>query len=637
MKTPSRYQHIETSQSLGEAFLNLASTIPSTTLLRYPTASSADAVRIWHTVSYSEATKGIARIAHYLKELGVGVGTPVAIVSNTRIEWMLTDMAIQMLGGITVSIYQSLPPSEIGFILHDSGARIVCIENQEQFDKLSWLQSNHCHIPARESVPEDSVLIQVDHTLSFEPITSAPEISTISSLITDNALSPIPPAIPTELSRSSTSSYVYTSGTTGPPKGVIQSHGNHLCNVFQAATCGVFGGDVELFLYLPLAHSFARLIYHAGFITSTSLALPAVIDHKTSKLDLSSVARDLREANPEVLPSVPRLFEKMASAIKAKAGGAGLQSLILKYCLKNAAIVQKATEGGKNVFFHNRVAYTIFKPIRRKILHQLFGNRFRHAISGGARLDPTVTRFFDGLGAVICEGYGLTETAVATHVNVPDTRRIGSVGRSFPQVEVSISKDDGEIVIRGPNVAHGYLNRPAATESAWSSDGWFRTGDVGHVDDDGFLYITDRKKELVITAGGKKIPPSAIEGLFKGSSFISHAFFYGEGKPYCVALLTLNEVEIRATLQNRNALIDSEAPLHTNSFVVSEIDRIVQEVNRNLASYESIKKFYILDEDFTIENGLLTPTLKMKRKMIVERYAVQLESLYDKEATPNKP
>ena len=637
MKTPSRYVHVETSQSLGEAFLNLAAATPSATLLRYPTASSADAVRIWHTLSYSVATENIARIAHFLKGLGVVVGTPVAIVSNSRTEWMLTDMAIQILGGITVSIYQSLPPSEIGFILHDSGARIVCIENQEQFDKISWLQSNHCHIPARESLPEDSVRIPFNHIISFEPVTSPLEIPTISSVIKNKSLSPIPPAIPAELSRSSTSSYVYTSGTTGPPKGVIQSHGNHLCNVFQAATCGVFGGDVELFLYLPLAHSFARLIYHAGFITSTSLSLPAVIDHKTSKLDLSSVARDLREANPEVLPSVPRLFEKMASAIKTKAAGAGLQSLLLKLCLKNAAIIQKSTETGKDEFLHNRFAYTIFKPIRKKILTQLFGSRFRHAISGGARLDPTVTRFFDGLGAMICEGYGLTETAVATHVNVPDTRRIGSVGKSFPQVEVSISEVDGEISIRGPNVAHGYLHRPDATRTAWSSDGWFRTGDVGHVDDDGFLYITDRKKELVITAGGKKIPPSAIEGLFKGSSFISHAFFYGEGKPYCVALLTLNDIEIRATLENRNVSLDSEVPLSTHPFVLSEVNRIVKDVNHNLASYESIKKFYILDEDFTIENGLLTPTLKMKRKKIVERYAEQLESLYEQESAPTKP
>ena len=233
MKTPSRYVHVETSQSLGEAFLNLAAATPSATLLRYPTASSADAVRIWHTLSYSVATENIARIAHFLKGLGVGVGTPVAIVSNSRTEWMLTDMAIQILGGITVSIYQSLPPSEIGFILHDSGARIVCIENQEQFDKISWLQSNHCHIPARESLPEDSVRIPFNHIISFEPVTSPLEIPTISSVIKNKSLSPIPPAIPAELSRSSTSSYVYTSGTTGPPKGVIKSHGNHLCNVFQ--------------------------------------------------------------------------------------------------------------------------------------------------------------------------------------------------------------------------------------------------------------------------------------------------------------------------------------------------------------------------------------------------------------------
>jgi long-chain acyl-CoA synthetase len=228
----------------------------------------------------------------------------------------------------------------------------------------------------------------------------------------------------------------------------------------------------------------------------------------------------------------------------------------------------------------------------------------------------------------ICEGYGLTETCVATHVNRPNNRKIGSVGPAFKHVEVKIAEEDGEIWLRGPNVARGYLNRPLATREAWTSDGWFKTGDVGQLDTTGFLYITDRKKELVITAGGKKIPPTAIEGAFKRSSFISQAFFYGDERPYCVMLFTLNELELRAMLNAEGVSVSADEKLARHPAVIEKVEKAVERINRDLASYETIKRFAILDEDFTIENGLLTPTLKMKRKVIVARHLSVIESLY---------
>ena len=636
MKTPSLYKHLESCPTLGHAFLHVAAADPLASVLRYPVASSAESTRIWRTVSYADMVEKVSRTAHFLHSKGVGLGTPVAIISNSRLEWMVTDMAIQLLGGITVSIYQSLTPEEAGFILYDSGAKIVCIENQEQLTKIGWLSSNDCLIPEREKQPAESTRIPIDLVVTFEPLTKQETPTTLKAplfsfteITEDSTYPKEPPPIPQRLNRHSTSSYVYTSGTTGPPKGVIQSHGNHLVNVLQASMCGVFGGDTELFLYLPLAHSFARLIYHAGFITSTSLVLPAVIDHKSSRLDLSSIARDIRESNCEVLPSVPRLFEKMAAAVRAKATTKGLQGYLMRYCLSNAEKIQHCRENGLPGPIGSSILYDMFKPIRLKISSQLFGNSLKHAISGGARLDPSVIRFFDGLGVTICEGYGLTETAVATHVNVPSSRKIGSVGRSFPELEVRIHPDDHEISVRGPNVAHGYLNRPTATAESWTDDGWFHTGDVGRVDDEGFLFITDRKKELVITAGGKKIPPSSIEGLFKNSSFVSHAFFYGEGKPYCVALLTLNEPEVRVSLRALNISVPENAPLSEHPFVASQIERVVNDINSKLASYETIKKFAILSEDFTIENGLLTPTLKMKRRKITERFISDIQKLYE--------
>jgi long-chain acyl-CoA synthetase len=267
-------------------------------------------------------------------------------------------------------------------------------------------------------------------------------------------------------------------------------------------------------------------------------------------------------------------------------------------------------------------------PIRSKVKAQLFGAGFRHGISGGAKLDPGVCRFFDALEIVICEGYGLTETCVATHVNLPHRRRIGSVGPAFINLETKISPDDGEISLRGPNVTQGYLNRPQATRDSWDSEGWFHTGDVGRLDEEGFLYITDRKKELVITAGGKKIPPASIEGLFKRFPFISQAFLYGEGKPYCVMLFTLNEAELRGVLSSQGMSVSDSTPLAALEVVQSLCKEAVDEVNKELASFESVKKFKVLEQDFTIENGLITPTLKMKRKAIVARYGDDIERLY---------
>lgn len=629
--TSEAQRHLElitSATSLGDAFWRKVASEPDSTLFRYAVASSAEATRIWRSETYLSAAQKVARIAQYLAVKGVGVGTPVAILSNTRPEWMLVDIAVQTLGGIAVSIYQSLPAAEVGFILHDSGAKVIAIENEEQAQKIDWLRKNPCPIPVRENIPEFSTSVEIDTIISFEPVTTLTGALVVSSIIEDQNLSPLPPAIPDSVSRASIASYVYTSGTTGPPKGVIQTHGNHLSNVAQAFESGVFAEDGSLFLFLPLAHSFARLIYYVGFLTSASLVLPAIIDHRTSKLDLASTARDIREGSATVVPSVPRLFEKMASTILARSKGKGLQSLILRICIGNALRVQRCREGQKAVAVHDLILYSVLRKIRAKVRRQLFGLNFRHAISGGARLDPGVNRFFDALEVPICEGYGLTETCVATHVNRPDNRRIGSVGPAFRQVEVKIAPEDGEIWLRGPNVTQGYLNRPQATEEAWTSDGWFKTGDVGRVDHEGFLYITDRKKELVITAGGKKIPPTAIEGTFKRNSLISQAFLFGDGRPYCIMLFTLNELELRGILRAEGIPLSPEEKLSRNAAVIDKVGKAVERANRELASYETIKKFAILDEDFTVENGLLTPTMKMKRKAIVARHLSVIESLY---------
>lgn len=622
------FSNVTEAKSIADAFWSRAAADPEGELYRYALASSSSATRVWRTETYRSASEQIARIAHFLVSKGVTPGTPVAILSNTRREWMLVDIAIQTLGGITVSIYQSLPAPEAGFILHDSGASIVFIENEEQAQKVAWLQANDCPIPERESSPATEIRLRITSVIAFERISSLSDAQSLGEIIGDSCLSATPPAVPTTLTRTSVASYVYTSGTTGPPKGVIQTHGNHLANVEQASHAGVFAPGGSMFLYLPLAHSFARLVYYVGFLTSTTLVLPAIVDHTTSKLDLASTARDIREGNATVLPSVPRLFEKMASSLSARASAKGLQSKVLGLCMRNAQAVAKKRAAKQPLGVLEEMIFNGLSGVRQKIREQLFGSGFSHGISGGAKLDPEVNRFFNSLGILICEGYGLTETCVATNVNLPSNYKIGSVGPAFRGVEIRVSPEDGEICMRGPNVTQGYLNRPQATREAWDSEGWFHSGDVGRIDEDGFLYITDRKKELVITAGGKKIPPTSIEGMFKRKSFISHAFFYGEGKPYCVMLVTLNDAETRVMLANQGIVPPKDQPLSQIPEVHAIVESAVTHANLELASYESVKKFAILDEDFSIENGLLTPTMKMKRKVIAQRHAQAIANLY---------
>lgn len=621
------YDNVVRAASIAEAFWSRCSQNPDAPLYKYAVAPSATGARVWRNETYATVAPSIARIAAYLASLGVGVGTPVAIVSHTRPEWALADIAIQSLGAVTVSVYQSLPWHEVGYILYDSKATIVVIENEEQAQKIQQLRTTPCPIPEREAFPASEELLQIAHVISFEKLDTDVGAVVIDQLVQDESLPSAPPPLPA-VDREGVASIVYTSGTTGPPKGVPQTNGNHLTNVRQAAEVGVFVLDGTLFLYLPLAHSFARLAYYIGFLTSAALVFPAVVDHKSSKVDLSSVARDIREGAASVIPSVPRLFEKMAAALQARAAGRGLQQKILALCIRNAQAVYAARQSNQTPGILQRIIYDGLAPVRAKVKAQLFGNTFSHGISGGAKLDPTVNRFFDALGILVCEGYGLTETCVATHVNLPARRKISTVGPALRDVEVRIAPEDGEILLRGPNVTRGYLNRPQATTEAWDADGWFRTGDIGTLDAEGFLSITDRKKELIVTAGGKKIAPQGVEALFKRYPFISQAFLYGEGKPYCVMLFTINDLETRAMLTEQGIDLTPDTKLSQVDSLRKLVAHAVDRANSELSSYETIKRYTILDEDFTIENGLLTPTLKMKRKSIRTQHLALIESLY---------
>lgn len=629
-ETLAKIANVTDASNIFEAFWKRYKSDPIGQVYWYPTLIDPLAKkRTWSAESYQDIAGRIIQISHYLASLGVTSGTKVAILSNTRREWSLADLAILGAGGITVSIYQSLPSSDVGYILHDSDSEIVFAENEAQVTKLLKICSEPFLIPESEGREAKSVTLNLKKIITFEETPEHELVVSSSSICEGKEPKAEPPDAAFAKTREDIASIVYTSGTTGPPKGVVQTHGNHLSNVRQAAESGVFAPEGSLFLYLPLAHSFARLIHYIGFLTPAVLAYPTVADTKSSKIDLELVADDMAQANTNVVPSVPRLFEKIASVLCAQAAGIGVKSRLLRLCIDNATRVYEAKSAGQEPSKSASLFFSLLSPIRKKIKKSIFGSNFTHAVAGGAKLETSVCKFFDALEITILEGYGLTETCVATNVNLVNKRRIGSVGPAFKDVEIKIDQDDGEILFKGPNISSlGYYNRPAATAEAWTSDGWFKTGDIGRVDPDGFLFITDRKKDIIVTAGGKKIPPLSIEGRFKSCPHISQVVLYGDGKPYCVALITLNAQAIRLWLAGIEPTLVEAPKLHDLPVVLSMVEKEVARVNEGLASFESIKKFAVLPEDFTIEDGLLTPTLKVKRKAVYAKYRHEIDKLY---------
>jgi long-chain acyl-CoA synthetase len=400
---------------------------------------------------------------------------------------------------------------------------------------------------------------------------------------------------------------------------VVQTHGNHMATLDSASKmAGIQDRDTHL-LFLPLAHSFARLESFIGVHRGLTTAFAENID---------KLRDNLPEVKPHFICSVPRVFEKVYAGVVAKAeAGSPVKRKIFHWAVGVGREVSKLQQARRPVppglAFKHRLAH---KLVFSK-LHAALGGRLRFAVSGGAPLSKEIAEFFHAAGILILEGYGLTETCPSLTFNRLDNFRFGSVGQAQPGIEIKIAPD-GEILGRGANIAKGYFKKPEATAEVFLPDGWFATGDIGRLDGDGFLYITDRKKDLIVTAGGMNIAPQNIENRLKGDPFISQAMVHGDKRPYPVALITLNPEEL-AKFAKAEGILDTEpTSLAKNPKVVERVSRSVEERNDELQSYAKIKKFSILPIDFTVENGLLTPTLKVKRKLITEKYRETLDSLY---------
>jgi len=530
----------------------------------------------WRPVPWEEAAERVEALARGLLARGVRHGERVALLSRTRLEWILLDWAVMSIGAVVVGLYPTNTAKECEYILEHSEAVLAFAEDEEQTRKLVSIRGT---LPAlREVIPFDRL----------------PKLEAEGRLA--RHLRPEP------VGEDDLATLIYTSGTTGPPKGCMLTHRN----LVTAATCVVEGlqqaGEVVL-LFLPLAHSYGRLAHQAATFRGATVACVA---------DVTRVPEALAAVRPAVLPAVPRVYEKVhASTLGEIERAGGLRRRIGLWALGVGARASRARRDGARVpvllSLQERLAERlVFAKVRERL-----GGRLRVGVSGAAPLSPDVMEFFHALGVPVIEGYGLTESASSATVNEPEGFRIGTVGRPVEGAEIRLA-DDGEILIRSDAVFAGYYKEPEATAQALTNDGWLRTGDVGELDADGFLRITDRKKDLIITAGGKNIAPQNLENALKASRFVSQAIVVGDRRPYVTALLTLDEAEVASSGRDPQQLVQA----------------LVDDVNRDRTRVEQIKRFVILPRDFSQEEGEVTPTLKLRRNVIHEHFAAEIAKLY---------
>lgn len=621
---------LDTCDSLADAFYKVAKLKPHLPVYKY-CAINSEGNKEWLSRTYSEVSSRVISLAYKLKLYGVEPGSKVAIISQSRAEWLEADFAISSVAAVSVSVYQSLPADDIAYILFDSEADYVFAENQEQVDKLLFLTENSVPIPETEEREAQDFKLELKKIIAFEEVEEHPLVVSFSELIEElnGKKEEIEEILGyKELIRNDLASLVYTSGTTGPPKGVMQSHGNHLANARQVIKSGIISDVVSIMIFLPLAHSFAKLMGNLSFCTSKIGVFASIADTKSSKLRPETMLLDLRMASANAVPIVPRILEKMQAGIIAKSKGKKLKAKILKLTLWAAKANFKANlENSKapNLTILQQIAYSATNVIRDQISTQLFGPNFNFCISGGAKLSDDVANFFESLDIKIIQGYGLTETCVATNVNPPSNNRIGTVGPVLDSdIELKIMEDD-EICFRGPNIALGYYKRVKATEEVFDKSGWFHTGDLGSVDGDGYLKIVGRKKDIIVTSYGKNVAPEIVQAEILKSEILSQAVLVGDAKPYCIVLLTIDRPGFKKTYPK----IELSSNLNENKELRDVVSSELKEQTKDLASHEAPKKFFLIDEEFTIENGLLTPTFKVKKKLVLEKYAKEIESIYN--------
>ncbi len=562
------------------------------------------------SVTWSQFYDQVDQLAKSLIALGVNKDDKVNILSYTCYRWILADQGTVKIGAVVVGIYHSLLPKDIKYIVNHSDAVVLFAENKEQLDKI---------LQIRDEIPNIRKVILFegqyegddDYVLSFD------EFLKLGEDVSDQKLK----EIADDVVSSDVAAIVYTSGTTGVPKGAVLTHDNLTFTTQSALACVSIQDHHETFLFLPLAHVFARLAVYFCLLSGVPTTLARSIE---------TVVDDIKVAKPHFFVSVPRIYEKVYSKVLSGAESkGGLALKIFRWAVSVGNQVSDLKLQKKQIPGLLGLKYKLATKLVFSKLQAALGGRVEFCISGAAPLNPDIAKFFHAAGILILEGIGMTENTSFTNVNRIDNYRFGWVGPTGPGIEMK-TDEDGEVLYRGRNVMKEYYKMPEETAETLLEDGWQRTGDLGEIDSEGFLRITGRKKDLIITAGGKNIAPAPIEGMLATSKYINQVVVIGDKRKYLTALITLDKDNMIEYAKEKGIQFESFEDLWSNQQILNFIESVIQKFNKDLASYETIKRFTIVPE-FSIENGLLTPTMKPKRNVIMERYAKEIEAMYPKE------
>ena len=566
----------------------------------------------WTPLSWNYVGDTVRNLALGLIALGLEPGEKISLLSENRPKWAFTDLATLAAGGIDVTIYATNTPAQVQYIIDNSDSRFVAVSNNNQLQKVLEMSDK---------------LPQLEHIIIFDPIDGItdkdPRVKSFLEVSNRGRDYEKQDEFDLRLKtagRDDVATLIYTSGTTGDPKGVQLTHGNLLSNCEALKKIVPMGRKDSCLSFLPLSHSFERTVGYYSMIH-----IGATIYYAES---IDALMQNIGEVNPTVMVSVPRIYEKMHARVleSAEAGGA-FKKKLFDWALEVGREVSAAKVRRERPSIPLQLQYSVANKLVFGKLQERLGGRLRFFASGGAPLAQEIAEFFHAAGILILEGYGLTETSPVITVNTPTDYRFGTVGRPVPGVEVKIA-EDGEILCRGPNIMVGYYKKDADTAEALK-DGWFHTGDIGEFDRDGFLRITDRKKDLIVTAGGKNIAPQNIENLLKIEKYIEQVNVVGDRRKYLVAVIVPNFDDLKAFAKKNKIRYDDLSDLVENDTVYQLIDQAVKRVNNKLAKFETIKKFIISDIEFTQENTMLTPTLKVKRKVVNKHFAENIDRLYE--------
>jgi long-chain acyl-CoA synthetase len=562
----------------------------------------------WNGISSVEVYRRVRALAKAFLDWGIQRGDRIAILSENRWEWAVTDFAVLSIGAVDVPIYPTLTSEQIGELLRDSGARIAVVSTNAMYDKIEPIRGQ-THL--EQVVMMDTLGAPAGVEL-FSMLTRSLEVRVEERDAEFDAL--VTSAKPEELA-----TLIYTSGTTGEPKGVMLSHGNLASNTSYATRDFAFGPGDSSVSYLPLSHITARALDYAMYFFGAQVAYCNQFD---------KLIQALQQVKPTVFVGVPRVYEKIRHGVEQKSAVSPMKAKILAWAVGEGAphrdLIHDRKEPGS-------LKWKLAKKLVYGKIREAFGGRITTFISGGAPLGVDTGNWFASVGISVLEGYGLTETSPVIAINTPQKHRMGSVGKPLPNVECKLAAD-GELLVRGPGIFEGYWHKEQATQESFA-DGWFCTGDIARIDGDGFLFLTDRKKELLKTSGGKLIAPQPIEGKLKANVLVAEAAVIGDRHKFACVLISPNFAALEDWARQQGVTAKSRQELVADARVLARYEEIIGTVNATLANFETMKRFRLVADEWTLPTGELTPSMKLKRRVITARYAALIEGLYADEAT----